>query len=146
MNIDPSATSGPLLLYREASRISNALRDFCEEMRPQLSSMEEEDLSDCATRYTDALIQLGQLSDQITELNRSDLSSQDRIEQEALRQSIRSDLNGVAEMEQPLRAALESKRDEFQTFLVQIQKKRKLSAYLKVPLIGQDRNHYDRRD
>ena len=146
MSISTSVSPGQLALYQEASRLSGALKDYCTEMRPQLSSMEEDELSDCTERYTNALIRLSQLNDQVRGGKHIGCPSSEESEQEALRRSIRLDLDEAAKMEQPLRTALENKREELRGLIDQTQKKLILSAYLKAPLIGRNQALYDRKD
>lgn len=147
MSVQPTASAGLLTLYREASRVSRTLRVYCEKARPRLTSMDEDDLSACVAYYTDILQLLERLNDRISEIENDSASpAGEQTECEALRRSIRADLKEAAALEDTCRAALERKREETRLLLLQIQKRRRLSAYLQSPLIGQDRVLYDRKD
>lgn len=147
MNSPLSPSVGLLTLYREASRVSQSLRNYCGQIISQLPSMEEDGLELCVDRYTDSLFLLDQLYTQITQAEKSAVCpSGVQIECDGLRRSIRADLDRAAEAEQAVRSALERKREESRSALLRIRKRGQLSAYLQTPQMGRNKALFDKRD
>ena len=147
MNSPLSPSAGLLTLYREASRVSRSLRDYCGQIIPQLPSLEEDELALCVDRYTESLFLLDQVYTQITQTEKSAVCpSGVQIECDTLRRSIRADLDQAAAAEQTIRSALESKREESRSTLLRIRKRGKLSAYLQSPQMERNKALIDKRD
>lgn len=136
-----------LALYREASQLAHALRDFCETAQPKLSDMSEDELLECVSDYTDRLQALKALNDQIEDLNRQfSCSAGDLSEYEPLRLAVREDLSAIPIFEDICRDILTQRQKELASSLMKTQKRRRLSAYLQSPMIGEGPIHYEKRD
>lgn len=139
--------SDRLALYHEAGEVAHALRSYCEEMQPQLSFASEEALSQCVTRYSEMLETLKTLNDQIASANESPLQSpEDSARCERLRCLIRADLEYASSFKDGCALVLEDRCSRLRSTILQLQKRKRLSAYLQSPLIGQEQIHYERHD
>jgi hypothetical protein len=137
-------SSGRLALYREASRLSQALRADSAAALSKLDTFGAQELSDCVNWYCGALDQLNALSRQVDEADRGSETSEIAADCESLRDSIREDLKAAAAFVAPCRAALQRQLSAAREGILMTQERKKLSAYLRSPLIGQDVTHYDR--
>lgn len=145
MTDEPRERPDRLALYREAARLSGALRTYSAASLPELNKIDAQELAECVEKYCGALEKLRGISFQIDRQDQCAESPETRAECETLRCSIRADLDDVSAFVEPCRRALQRRLSASQKDLLLVQKKKQLSAYLRSPLIGQDATHYDRR-
>lgn len=136
---------GRLLLYREASRLSRALRDYSAAALPELDTFSIQKLLECVDRYCGALEKLNVLSNQVRETDAGAESAEETTACEELRSAIRADLDAASAFAGPCRKTLQRWMAASKGDLLLAQKKKKLTAYVCSPLLGQDGTSYDRR-
>jgi len=134
-----------LALYREASRLSGALKAYSADVLSQLDAFSIQNLLDCVDKYCGALERLNSLSNQIDRADSSAESAETKAACEELRRSIRADLDAASAFVEPCRGTLQQRLSASKGDLLLAQKKKKLTAYIRSPLIGQEVTHFDRR-
>ena len=134
-----------LALYQEARRLSGALKEYSVYARSEFDAFSVQNLLDCVDKYCGALEKLNVLSHQIDRVDTSLESIETRTACEEQRCSIRADLDAAsAAFVEPCREALQQRLSASKNDLLLTQKKKKLAAYIRSPLVGQEITHYDR--
>lgn len=134
--------SGCLELYREAKRLSASLRNYTDNMLAKLDTLDSEEISACVNHYCSEVEHLQTLSQKIDAIKCE--NSPNIKECTSLRQAIRTDLDAIQIFILPCSAALQEKMEVVKQKLRLTQQRRKLSAYLRNPLMGQDISYFDK--
>lgn len=135
--------SGCLELYWEAKRLSTSLRNYTDKILAELNTLDSEEISACVNHYCSEVERLQTLSYKIDAIKCGDAPN--IKERTSLRQAIRTDLDVIQTFILPCSAALQEKMKAAKQELRLTQQRRKLSAYLRNPLMGQDVSYFDKR-
>lgn len=133
-------------LLREARGIAKSLRSCAEDTVPRLSTLNTDDLLAKIDYFADLGGQLQSLFTHIETMDTSDETLAETIECRELRREIRTDLDAAGVFIIPCRSALERQINDVKNELLLTQRKRQISAYIRLPLLGEDENsNFDRR-
>lgn len=138
--------SGRSALLQEARQLARKLRACSEESVPQFSALDSDEILARVDLFADLGGQLQSLFSQIESMDTQNEPLSETVECRALRQEIRTDLDAAACFTAPCRAALEREMSSIKKELLLTQRKRQLSAYLGLPMMGEEEGlAYDRR-
>lgn len=138
--------SGRSALLHEARQLARELRTYTEESVPRLNALDPDEILARVNLYADMGGQLQLLFTKIEAMDTRNEPLAETVECRALRQEIRKDLDAASCFTEPCRAALEREMASIKKELLLTQRKRQLSAYLGLPLMGEEEGlAYDRR-
>jgi hypothetical protein len=139
--------SGRSALLQEARKLARQLRACSEESVPQLNALNSDEILARVDLFADLGGQLQLLFSRIESMDTRDEPLAETVECRVLRQEIRTDLDAAAGFTAPCRAALEREMSSIKQELMLTQRKRQISAYIGLPMMGEeDGMSFDRRN
>ena len=148
MELQSEVRSGgrPELLH-EARKIARDLRACAEEAIPRLDTSDADEILAQIDLYADLGGHLQSLFTRIETMDTSGESLAEAEECRELRREIRVDLDAAGAFVAPCRAALTRQMDAVKKELLLTQRRRQISAYIRIPLSGDGEGAaFDRRD
>lgn len=144
-----SAVSAPGVrpkLLREARKIARALRSLAEDSTPRLDTLDADEILEKVDCFADLGGQLQALFTHIETMDTNGETPAEIAECRELRREIHTDLDAANIFIAPCRAALERQINSIKSELLLTQRKRQISAYIRLPLLGEDEDStFDRR-
>lgn len=133
-------------LLIEARKVAKALRSMVEDATPRLDTLDADRILEKIDCFADLGGQLQALFTRIEAMDTDSETLAETAECRELRREIRTDLDAASIFIVPCRAALERQIDNIKSELLLTQRKRQISAYIRLPLLGEDENStFDRR-